>query len=120
VTKYGDGVHFVCLSCFDITLSNDSHLQFAKSGHTQLPSNAIMITSTISVVLFSTIVSYFLNPPSIQKVNLQLFFLPQPSFDWISYLTIHPGIWSTDEAVDQTIESTKVHIQGTERPLGII
>lgn len=33
------------------------HMQFAKSGHTQLPGNAIMITSTITVVLFSTVVS---------------------------------------------------------------
>ncbi|KAJ9682183.1 hypothetical protein PVL29_018184 [Vitis rotundifolia] len=31
--------------------------QFARSGHTQLRSNAIMITSTITVVLFSTVVS---------------------------------------------------------------
>ncbi|KAJ9171880.1 hypothetical protein P3X46_015184 [Hevea brasiliensis] len=30
--------------------------QFTNSGHTQLPGNAIMITSTISVVLFSTVV----------------------------------------------------------------
>ncbi|KAF7120125.1 hypothetical protein RHSIM_Rhsim13G0016800 [Rhododendron simsii] len=29
--------------------------KFAKSGHTQLPGNAIMITSTITVVLFSTL-----------------------------------------------------------------
>ncbi|MCH95933.1 sodium/hydrogen exchanger 2-like, partial [Trifolium medium] len=30
--------------------------QFTRSGHTQLRSNAIMITSTITVVLFSTVV----------------------------------------------------------------
>ncbi|KDP28082.1 hypothetical protein JCGZ_13853 [Jatropha curcas] len=30
--------------------------QFTQSGHTQLPGNAIMITSTITVVLFSTVV----------------------------------------------------------------
>ncbi|KAK7837501.1 sodium/hydrogen exchanger 2 [Quercus suber] len=30
--------------------------QFASSGHTQLPGNAIMITSTITVVLFTTVV----------------------------------------------------------------
>ncbi|MCI00357.1 sodium/hydrogen exchanger 2-like, partial [Trifolium medium] len=29
--------------------------QFTRSGHTQLRSNAIMITSTITVVLFSTV-----------------------------------------------------------------
>ncbi|XP_039824262.1 sodium/hydrogen exchanger 2-like isoform X3 [Panicum virgatum] len=35
--------------------------KFTRSGHTQQPSNAIMITSTISVVFFSTIVSSFSN-----------------------------------------------------------
>ncbi|THF97712.1 hypothetical protein TEA_010957 [Camellia sinensis var. sinensis] len=48
-----------------------AYSQFAKSGHTQLPGNAIMITSTITVVLFSTLVFgtltkplvYFLLPP---------------------------------------------------------
>ncbi|XP_051131056.1 sodium/hydrogen exchanger 1-like [Andrographis paniculata] len=34
--------------------------QFAKSGHTKTPGNAIMITSTITVVLFSTVVFGFL------------------------------------------------------------
>ncbi|XP_062197407.1 sodium/hydrogen exchanger 1-like [Phragmites australis] len=40
--------------------------KFASSGHTQLPSNAIMITSTISVVLFSTIVFGLLTKPLIR------------------------------------------------------
>lgn len=31
-------------------------MQFTRSGHTQLTGNAIMITSTITVVLFSTVV----------------------------------------------------------------
>ena len=31
-------------------------VQFASSGHTQLPGNAIMITSTITIVLFTTVV----------------------------------------------------------------
>lgn len=35
-------------------------LQFTRSGHTQLHLNAIMITSTISVVLFSTVVRHHL------------------------------------------------------------
>ncbi|XP_040242828.1 sodium/hydrogen exchanger 1 isoform X2 [Aegilops tauschii subsp. strangulata] len=39
---------------------------FAKSGHTQLPSNAIMITSTIIIVLFSTIVFGLLTKPLIR------------------------------------------------------
>jgi hypothetical protein len=36
---------------------NNCLMQFTRSGHTQLRSNAIMITSTITVVLFSTVVS---------------------------------------------------------------
>ncbi|MFS8006218.1 putative cation/H+ exchanger, CPA1 family [Helianthus anomalus] len=32
--------------------------QFTKEGHTTMPGNAIMITNTITVVLFSTIVRY--------------------------------------------------------------
>ncbi|XP_042408862.1 sodium/hydrogen exchanger 2-like isoform X1 [Zingiber officinale] len=37
--------------------------QFARSGHTQLRGNAIMITSTISVVLFSTVVFGLMTKP---------------------------------------------------------
>nr|ACF87674.1 unknown [Zea mays] len=40
--------------------------KFTRSGHTQQPSNAIMITSTISVVLFSTIVFGLLTKPLIR------------------------------------------------------
>nr|AVA17563.1 Na+/H+ antiporter family protein 1 [Populus heterophylla] len=39
--------------------------QFTRSGHTQLPENAIMITSTITVVLFSTVVFGLLTKPLI-------------------------------------------------------
>ncbi|XP_057541235.1 sodium/hydrogen exchanger 2-like [Amaranthus tricolor] len=46
--------------------------QFTKGGHTQLRGNAMMITSTISVVLFSTMVFGLLTKPLI------LFLLPQP------------------------------------------
>nr|AAQ08988.1 Na/H antiporter Nhx1 [Tetragonia tetragonoides] len=46
--------------------------QFTRSGHTQLRGNAIMITSTISVVLVSTVVFGILTKPLI------LFLLPQP------------------------------------------
>jgi hypothetical protein len=35
-------------------------MQFTRSGHTQLRANAIMITRTITVVLFSTVVRHFL------------------------------------------------------------
>ncbi|XP_058200207.1 sodium/hydrogen exchanger 1-like [Rhododendron vialii] len=40
--------------------------KFAKSGHTQLPGNAIMITSTITVVLFSTLVFGMLTKPLVR------------------------------------------------------
>ncbi|KAK9292699.1 hypothetical protein L1049_020678 [Liquidambar formosana] len=45
--------------------------QFTRSGHTQLRTNAIMITSTITVVLFSTVVFGLLTKPLIW------FLLPQ-------------------------------------------
>ncbi|XP_020590423.1 sodium/hydrogen exchanger 1-like isoform X1 [Phalaenopsis equestris] len=40
--------------------------QFTRAGHTQLRSNAIMITSTITVVLFSTVVFGLLTKPLIR------------------------------------------------------
>ncbi|OAY64243.1 sodium/hydrogen exchanger 2-like [Ananas comosus] len=40
--------------------------KFTRSGHTQQPSNAIMITSTITVVLFSTMVFGLLTKPLIR------------------------------------------------------
>ncbi|CAA6662079.1 unnamed protein product [Spirodela intermedia] len=40
--------------------------KFARSGHTQLRGNAIMITSTITVVLFSTVVFGLLTKPLIR------------------------------------------------------
>ncbi|KAK4492565.1 hypothetical protein RD792_003380 [Penstemon davidsonii] len=40
--------------------------QFAKSGHTQQPGNAIMITCTITVVLFSTVVFGLLTKPLVR------------------------------------------------------
>ncbi|XP_058077933.1 sodium/hydrogen exchanger 1 isoform X1 [Magnolia sinica] len=40
--------------------------QFTRSGHTQLPGNAIMITSTITVVLFSTVVFGLMTKPLIR------------------------------------------------------
>lgn len=46
--------------------------QFTRSGHTQLRGNAIMITSTITVVLFSTAVFGLLTKPLI------IFLLPPP------------------------------------------
>ncbi|XP_044480396.1 sodium/hydrogen exchanger 2-like isoform X2 [Mangifera indica] len=46
--------------------------QFTSSGHTQLPGNAIMITSTITVVLFSTVVFGLLTKPLI------ILLLPHP------------------------------------------
>ncbi|TXG65797.1 hypothetical protein EZV62_007072 [Acer yangbiense] len=46
--------------------------QFTRSGHTQLRANAIMITSTITVVLFSTVVFGLMTKPLIRIL------LPQP------------------------------------------
>ncbi|KAM7485135.1 hypothetical protein LguiA_001144 [Lonicera macranthoides] len=40
--------------------------QFTRSGHTQLRGNAIMITSTITVVLFSTVVFGLLTKPIVR------------------------------------------------------
>ncbi|XP_006663078.1 sodium/hydrogen exchanger 2-like [Oryza brachyantha] len=40
--------------------------KFTRSGHTQLPSNAIMITSTITIVLLSTMVFGLLTKPLIR------------------------------------------------------
>ncbi|KAL3649109.1 monovalent cation:H+ antiporter, CPA1 (nhx1) [Castilleja foliolosa] len=40
--------------------------QFTKSGHTKQPGNALMITSTITVVLFSTVVFGLLTKPLIR------------------------------------------------------
>ncbi|KAA8548524.1 hypothetical protein F0562_000209 [Nyssa sinensis] len=46
--------------------------QFTRSGHTQLHGNAIMITSTITVVLFSTVVFGLMTKPLVRL------FLPSP------------------------------------------
>ncbi|GKV07542.1 hypothetical protein SLEP1_g19301 [Rubroshorea leprosula] len=46
--------------------------QFTRSGHTQLRENAILITSTITVVLFSTVVFGLMTKPLIR------FLLPNP------------------------------------------
>ncbi|KAK4482224.1 hypothetical protein RD792_009370 [Penstemon davidsonii] len=42
--------------------------QFAKSGHTQEPGNAIMITCTITIVLFSTVVFGSLTKPLVRSM----------------------------------------------------
>ncbi|KAK2992663.1 hypothetical protein RJ640_014913 [Escallonia rubra] len=46
--------------------------QFTRSGHTQLRGNAIMITSTITIVLFSTVVFGLLTKPLVRLL------LPSP------------------------------------------
>ncbi|XP_074577559.1 sodium/hydrogen exchanger 1-like [Curcuma longa] len=58
--------------------------QFARSGHTQLRGNAIMITSTISVVLFSTVVFGLMTKP------LMRFLLP-PSGRHFSSMSSDPS-----------------------------
>lgn len=47
--------------------------QFTRGGHTQLRGNAIMITSTITIVLFSTVVFGLMTKPLIR------FLLPHPN-----------------------------------------
>lgn len=50
--------HLFCSTDTECWCSFLMHMQFAKSGQTQQPGNAIMITSTITVVLFSTLVCW--------------------------------------------------------------
>lgn len=40
--------------------------QFTRFGHTQLPGNAVMITSTITIVLFSTVVFGLITKPLVR------------------------------------------------------
>nr|AIA82923.1 NHX1 [Gentiana rigescens] len=55
-----------------------AYSQFAKSGHIQQPGNAILITSTITIVLFSTVVFGLLTKP-ILKTFLASSVYPDPS-----------------------------------------
>ncbi|KAE9453218.1 hypothetical protein C3L33_14885, partial [Rhododendron williamsianum] len=57
---------------YHIICSNFSCMQFTKGGHTQLRGNAFMITSTITVVLFSTVVFGLLTKPLVRLL------LPSP------------------------------------------
>jgi len=66
-------------------------MQFTRSGHTQLQGNAIMITSTISVVLFSTVVSpdaYVLPAWKwilyVAHIVAYLLFIPLP--EWLGFI----------------------------------
>ncbi|KAM0995021.1 hypothetical protein ACFX15_010106 [Malus domestica] len=58
--------------------------QFTRSGHTQLRANAIMITSTITVVLVSTVVFGLMTKPLIR------FLLPHSSKQTTSMLSSEP------------------------------
>ncbi|KAG9457571.1 hypothetical protein H6P81_002079 [Aristolochia fimbriata] len=58
--------------------------QFTRSGHTQLRGNAIMITSTITVVLFSTVVFGLMTKPLIRLL------LP-PNLKRMSSISSDPG-----------------------------
>ncbi|XP_010524764.1 PREDICTED: sodium/hydrogen exchanger 3 isoform X2 [Tarenaya hassleriana] len=55
--------------------------QFTNSGHTKLLGNAIMITSTITVVLFSTVVFGILTKPLVKYLHRP----PQPSIPVSSF-----------------------------------
>lgn len=54
------------------------HLQFTSLGHTELHGNAMMITSTISVVLFSNVVKCLVLGVIYHSIELSL----------ISYMTM--------------------------------
>ncbi|KAF3950381.1 hypothetical protein CMV_023859 [Castanea mollissima] len=71
--------------------------QFASSGHTQLPGNAIMITSTITVVLFTTVVGGLLTKPIVR------FLLPHSS-----------GIISPDFLSSKSLNLPLLGINGQE------
>ncbi|GMG99655.1 hypothetical protein Nepgr_001495 [Nepenthes gracilis] len=62
--------------------------QFTRAGHTQLRGNAIMITSTISVVLVSTVVFGLLTKPLIR------FLLPPPPKHFSSTSTVSSDLGS--------------------------
>nr|AAV73803.1 Na+/H+ antiporter NHX [Kalidium foliatum] len=93
--------------------------QFTRSGHTQLRGNAIMITSTISVVPFSTMVFGLLTKPLI------LFLLPHPkhftSASTVSDLgspksfsmPLLEGVQDSEVDVDNQDEGTNNHVEGT-------
>uniref|UniRef100_A0A5B6Z8D1 Sodium/hydrogen exchanger n=1 Tax=Davidia involucrata TaxID=16924 RepID=A0A5B6Z8D1_DAVIN len=58
--------------------------QFTRSGHTQQPVNAVMITSTITVVLFSTVVFGLMTKPLVR-------FLLPPSKDLSTMMSSEPS-----------------------------
>ncbi|KAM3735447.1 hypothetical protein ACB098_10G088700 [Castanea mollissima] len=74
--------------------------QFASSGHTQLPGNAIMITSTITVVLFTTVVGGLLTKPIVR------FLLPQQKHS--------SGIISPDFLSSKSLNLPLLGINGPE------
>ncbi|GAB2277543.1 monovalent cation:H+ antiporter, CPA1 (nhx1) [Dionaea muscipula] len=82
--------------------------QFARAGHTQLIGNAIMITSTISVVLFSTVVFGLLTK------HLIRFLLPQSSVHFSSVSTVSSYLGSPKSITVPFLGNQ----QGSETDLG--
>lgn len=71
-------------------------MQFTCAGHTKLHGNAMMITSTITVVLFSTVVSYchILKHQKEKKPTVQFYFQVTKAIELICL--IHAGVWVDD------------------------
>ncbi|KAL3517490.1 hypothetical protein ACH5RR_020079 [Cinchona calisaya] len=92
--------------------------QFARSGHTQQPGNAIMITSTITVVLFSTIVfglmtkplvKFLLHPPMLPENGI-----PSETASPRSFLT---PLLGNEEEVEVGKENSNIHRPSSLRML---
>ncbi|GAB4835894.1 monovalent cation:H+ antiporter, CPA1 (nhx1) [Ancistrocladus abbreviatus] len=81
--------------------------QFTRAGHTQLRGNAIMITSTISVVLFSTVVFGLLTKP------LMRLLLPSPKH-FSSTSTVSSDLGSPKSIILPLLDNQ----QGSEAELG--
>uniref|UniRef100_A0A1D1XH87 Sodium/hydrogen exchanger 2 n=1 Tax=Anthurium amnicola TaxID=1678845 RepID=A0A1D1XH87_9ARAE len=80
--------------------------KFTRSGHTQLRGNAIMITSTITVVLFSTVVFGLLTKPLIRLI------LP-------SSMRRHSSMSSEASSPKSFLASLLEHGEGSEGEVGL-
>lgn len=70
-------------------------MQFTKAGYTQLRGNSIMITSTITIVLFSTVVS-------ISKLYFCIWIFNHLITE---ILLVHAGVWINDKTHNQMFAS---------------
>lgn len=79
------------------------HMQFTRSGHTELRANAYMITSTITVVLFSTVVRYqwLKNWSSFDTSCIYV----QKTVFTLFYAFVYAGVWFDDETPCEDLAS---------------